>query len=150
MTTRSLRTALLLLGLILRHVQAQEPWNPAELIQPQLLANQLASTARPSPIIVFVGFPALYRGAHIAGAILAGPASKPEGLNSLKKAALALPHNGNIVLYCGCCPFDKCPNVRPAYTLLRSMGFSHVRVVKIETNLHTDWVAKGFPVAKGS
>jgi thiosulfate/3-mercaptopyruvate sulfurtransferase len=92
---------------------------------------------------------AVYRGAHIPGAIMAGPGSQAEGVESLKKAVHELPRNGEIVLYCGCCPFVRCPNVRPAYTALREMGFSHVKVIAIETNLHTDWVAKGYPVEKG-
>ena len=39
-----------------------------------------------APIILSVAFPVLYRGRHIAHAINAGPTSKPEGIEALKKA----------------------------------------------------------------
>jgi hypothetical protein len=43
----------------------------------------------------------------------------------------------------------KCPNIRPAYRALRDMGFQHVRVLNIPTNMHEDWFGKGYP-AEGS
>ena len=91
----------------------------------------------------------MYHSVHIPGAILAGPCSKPEGLETLKKTALHLPRSREIVLYCGCCPFVRCPNVKPAYTTLRGMGFSNIKVLELDTNFHTDWVAKGFPIVRG-
>ncbi len=39
----------------------------------------------------------------------------------------------------------KCPNIRPAYRTLREMGFTHVRVLNIPTNMHEDWFSKGYP-----
>ncbi|MFL6463384.1 MAG: hypothetical protein ACJ73N_03115, partial [Bryobacteraceae bacterium] len=54
-----------------------------------------------------------------------------------------------IVIYCGCCPFDKCPNIHPAYNTLKDLGFTDVKVVVNKTNLHTDWVSKGYPTTKG-
>ena len=54
-----------------------------------------------------------------------------------------------IVLYCGCCPWSRCPNVQPAYEALRSMGFAQVKVLHIDQNFGTNWVAKGYPTAKG-
>jgi len=53
------------------------------------------------------------------------------------------------VIYCGCCPFDHCPNIRPAYTALNAMGFKKLRVLVLPTNFATDWVDKGFPMQKG-
>jgi hypothetical protein len=58
-------------------------------------------------------------------------------------------HDQVIVLYCGCCPWTKCPNVQPAYEQLRSAGFGHVKVLYLATNFGADWVSKGFPVEKG-
>ena len=118
------------------------------------------SNLRPSPIACrpknqcpsfYVGFPTLYRnGAHVSGAILAGPCSKAEGLEALKKAVAELPRDKELFIYCGCCPFVKCPNIRPAYSALHEIGFTNVRVVMIETNLHTDWIEKGYPSEKSS
>ncbi len=124
-----------------------DPWNDRQLIQPRALADWLASD-RPKPLILYVGFPVLYRSVHIPGAKLAGPCSKPEGIALLQSAFAAVPKDREIVLYCGCCPFQKCPNVRPAFEELRTEGFSHVHVLDIPTNFHADWVTKNFPVEK--
>lgn len=91
----------------------------------------------------------LYRSKHILRAIGAGPGSKPEGVALLKKAVAHLPKNADLVIYCGCCPMVRCPNVRPAYHVLKEMGFTHVRVLDIPTNMHTDWFTKGYPSENG-
>jgi hypothetical protein len=39
--------------------------------------------------------------------------------------------------------------VKPADDLLQSMGFTNVKVLYIAGNFGTDWVEKGYPVAKG-
>ncbi|MDQ2840587.1 MAG: rhodanese-like domain-containing protein [Acidobacteriota bacterium] len=124
-----------------------DPWPPADLIEPDSFAKQLPS--KPDKLLVIcVGFPVLYRAAHITGAVLAGPCSKPQGLTDLRKFAANLPHDRQIVLYCGCCPFAQCPNIRPAYTALHSMPFANLKVLHLPTNLHTDWILKGYPVEK--
>jgi hypothetical protein len=55
-----------------------------------------------------------------------------------------------VVLYCGCCPLDKCPNLRPAFLALRDAGFARLRVLLLPNNFNADWVEKGYPVEKGS
>ncbi len=92
-----------------------------------------------------VGFETLYRRNHISKSDYAGPASTPQGLDSLRKKLSGIPRDADLVLYCGCCPFDKCPNVKPAFTLAKEMGFTKVKVLMIEKNLNDDWVSKGFP-----
>src|SRR5438309_1189508 len=56
-----------------------------------------------------------------------------------------VPKDRQIVLYCGCCPWDHCPNIKPAFKLLQSMGFHQIKVLEIPTNFAQDWVDKGFP-----
>jgi hypothetical protein len=124
-----------------------DPWSATELIEPDVFAKQLE--ADPSKFsILYVGFPILYKGAHITNALLAGPCSKPEGLESFRRIITALPGNKETVLYCGCCPFDRCPNIRPAYTAAREMKFARLKVLYLATNLHTDWEMKGYPTQK--
>lgn len=41
---------------------------------------------------------------------------------------------------------DRCPNMRPAFRMLKEMGFAKVRALNLPTNFHTDWSAKGYPV----
>jgi hypothetical protein len=120
-----------------------EPWTANDVIAPGALAKDLKT-----PLVIHVGFDVLYRAAHIAGTPYAGPASKPEGIEALKKAVEGQPHDREIVLYCGCCPMEKCPNIRPAFTLLHEMGYTHVRVLSLPNNLKTDWTDKNYPVDK--
>ena len=128
--------------------QGPDPWTAANLMPPEALAKMLGEKTKPT--ILYVGFPVLYRAAHIPGAILAGPASKPEGLELMRKALAGVPKNQMVVIYCGCCPWNVCPNVRPAFQTLKQLGFQNARLVTIPTNVHTDWTAKGYPVERAA
>jgi rhodanese-related sulfurtransferase len=119
------------------------------LIQPGELAAQLAAKGA-RPAIFQVGPHVLYRGKHIPGAIYAGPAGKPEGFALLKETVGMLPRNREIVLYCGCCPWSHCPNVKPAVALLKEMGFTRVKTMYVETDFAKDWTDKGYPVEMGT
>jgi hypothetical protein len=79
--------------------------------------------------------------------MLAGPASKTEGIADLHPAVASLAKSSAIVIYCGCCPMKDCPNIRPAYRTLKELGFNNLRVLDLPTNFHTDWVLKGYSVA---
>jgi rhodanese-related sulfurtransferase len=109
------------------------------------VAVQLA-TKGARPAIFHVGPNLLYRGKHIPGSIYAGPGSRPEGLEALRVAAGKLPRDREIILYCGCCPWSNCPNVKPAVERLKQMGFTHVKAMFVETNFAKDWTDKGYPV----
>ena len=139
---------LALLGTLCLSQNAADPWSKSDLMEPASLAQEIQS-AKP-PQVLCVAFPVLYRSRHILHAVDAGPGAKPEGLEALKKAAAALPKSADIVIYCGCCPMVKCPNIRPAYRTLREMGFTHIRVLDIRTNMHEDWYNKDFPSEPGS
>ena len=119
------------------------------LVQPNDVSAQLAAKG-PHPAIFQVGPNVLYRGKHIPGAVYAGPASRPEGLELLKNAVDKLPRNSEIVVYCGCCPWGNCPNVKPAMALLKDMGFTHAKAMYIETGFAKDWTEEGYPVEAGT
>jgi thiosulfate/3-mercaptopyruvate sulfurtransferase len=123
-----------------------EPWADRDLVQPADVAKLIGDAK--SPLVIHVGFPVLYRSAHIAGTEFAGPGSKEEGIADLKKAVAAQPRDREIILYCGCCPWDKCPNIRPAFAALHEMGFTHVKAMVVATNLKADWIDKGYPTDK--
>lgn len=126
---------------------AADPWAVQDLIEPSALAARLPLNAS-GPMLIHTGFAVLYRASHIPGAVYAGPGSKEEGIAELKKAVAGQKKDREIILYCGCCPFDKCPNLRPAFAALREMGFTKVRIVRLPENMHTDWTAHGYPVEK--
>lgn len=121
------------------------PWTSKDLIEPARLADTMEHY-RTRPTIICVAFPVLYRQRHIPGAQLAGPASKEEGLSDLRNALGKLSKGAAIVLYCGCCPMSKCPNIRPAYTMTKGLGFSRANVLNLPESFHADWVVKGYPV----
>lgn len=119
------------------------PWTSAEVLAPADLAKQLKGS---DAIILQVGFANLYKVKHIPGSVYAGPGSRDAGIEELKKAVADVPKDRQIVLYCGCCPWDHCPNMKPAYNALRALGFTKIKVMEIPNNFGTDWVDKGYPV----
>lgn len=122
--------------------------SPSVEIEPEALAKMLQSAKGQKPVVLHVGFKNFYDQAKIPASDYAGPCSKPEGLDLLRKRVSSLQHKQFIVLYCGCCPWDKCPNIKPAYEALHAMGFTNVKVVHIAENFGANWVAPGLPTEK--
>jgi 3-mercaptopyruvate sulfurtransferase SseA len=126
-----------------------DPWTRQQTVDPATLAKELSGPVGARPTIVSVSPHALYLGGHIPGAIYEGPGMSPEAIKGLKRWAGHLPRSTNLVVYCGCCPLVHCPNLRPAFRALQSMGFTHIRALILPTNFYTDWYSKGYPTAKG-
>jgi thiosulfate dehydrogenase len=124
-------------------------WKDARQISPPELMKLLSRSKASRPTILQVGYLVLYEGAHIPGAIYAGPASSAEGMARLRQEAARIPRDKEVVIYCGCCPWEKCPNVHPAYEELRKMGFTNLVVLLIPQDFHHDWMEPGYPVARG-
>lgn len=127
---------------------ASDPWTKSEVLEPAALASMVKGEKPPT--VLCVAFPVLYKLKHISNAGFAGPGSKPEGIEMLKKAVANLPKNADLVIYCGCCPMVKCPNIRPAYKTLKEMGYTHVRILDIPNNMNADWYSKNYPSEEGS
>jgi len=141
--------ALILVLLPLGHAQNNpNPWNDSQTVQPDALRKELANP-KTAPTVLFVGFQRLFTAGHIPGAQYHGNGGSPEGLEQIKAWASPLPRSINLVVYCGCCPMDRCPNVRPAFTALREMGFERLRVLVLPTDFAIDWADKGYPYEKG-
>jgi len=119
------------------------------LISAEDLARALADTTRPRPEVLQVGFKVLFRTGHIPGSRYIGPGSKPEGIDALTRALGKIPKTRDVVLYCGCCPWADCPNVRPALRAAQRAGFPKTRVLYVARNLQHDWVDKGLPIREG-
>jgi thiosulfate/3-mercaptopyruvate sulfurtransferase len=120
------------------------------LIQPADLAAQLAASGTHPPVLLYVGPNVLYRARHIPGSVYAGPAGRPEGLELLKHTLEGIPRDREVILYCGCCPWGNCPNVKPSMALVKQMGFTRVKALYLESNFATDWTAKGYPAEPGA
>ncbi len=123
--------------------------SPLEMMKPAELARRLGDPGAKSPTILHVGPKYLYGKAHLPGALHAGEGGEAEGLERLRRTVAAVGKDEEIVVYCGCCPESRCPNVRPANAELRKLRFSRVRVLDLPTTLKDDWTALGYPVDKG-
>ncbi len=149
--------ASLLVSLPLAHAQFQPSASSdsafsiplSGVMQPGQLNQMLQTPSKEPPLILQVGSHLLFSEAHIPGSEYAGPGSQPAGLDMLRMRVSSVSKNKLIVLYCGCCPWNRCPNLGPAYHLLQSMGFTNVKVLYMASNFGEDWVAKGYTVAKG-
>lgn len=119
--------------------QNPENWSQDQLIQPAALATQLRANQN-LPLIFCVG-----PGAIIPHSVDIGMTKDPENLEKLRSHLKSLPKSTNIVIYCGCCPFSHCPDVRPAVALLKEMKFSNFHLLNLPDNIKTDWISKGYP-----
>jgi thiosulfate/3-mercaptopyruvate sulfurtransferase len=126
-----------------------DPWSSKQTVQAADFAKELRQEKDPYPTVIYVGVKTLYEGGHIPGAVFYGPGSTEQGLADLKNFAATLPKSSDVVLYCGCCPLEKCPNLRPAFSVLKDSGFARLRVLLLPTSFNSDWVEKGFPLHKG-
>ncbi|MES2377597.1 MAG: rhodanese-like domain-containing protein [Bacteroidota bacterium] len=118
------------------------PWTDKELLEPSVLAATIKKGTS-KPVILNIGVVE-----DIPGARHIGAANKEENLTKLKEAVAKTPKNTELIIYCGCCPFTRCPNAQPAFNTLKKMGFNNVKLLNLSTNLKTDWIAKGYPVVK--
>ncbi|HEX6915282.1 MAG TPA: rhodanese-like domain-containing protein [Chitinophagaceae bacterium] len=121
--------------------QKPENWTADQLMQPADLAAAL-NARKDIPVIICVG-----PGAIIPNSVNIGPVNKPDGLEKLKAALDSIPKDRKVVVYCGCCPFDHCPNVRPAIDALKALSFKHYYLLNLPHNVKTDWIDKGYPTA---
>lgn len=117
------------------------PWTDDQLMSTEALANILRTPAAQPPLIFNIG-----PMENIKGATLIGPTKDKSNLEKLRKALASVPRDKMIVIYCGCCPLRVCPNVRPAFELLKEMKFTNPRLLNIEHNLKTNWIDPGYPM----
>ena len=118
------------------------------LIQPADFAKTLQAGGA-KPVILQIGPHMLFVQAHIPGSEYVGAAGSPAGLEKLRTRVKTMKKDAAIVLYCGCCPWEHCPNVAAAYNELQTLGFRNTKVLYIANNFGADWVDKGYASTKG-
>lgn len=123
---------------------AQKPvtWTPDQLMQPADLAASIRTNTN-IPVILSVG-----PGAIIPHSIDIGMTNDEKNLEKLKIELAKLSKSTPVVIYCGCCPFERCPNIRPALETLKEMHFTNYHLLNLSTNIKTDWISKGYPVTE--
>ena len=137
-----MRNILLLLWLFLFTAcnTENEPWTNSQLIEPSYL-NIILSKQNKLPNIISVG-----PGKVIPNSIGVGECRYEKNLNILKNHLLSFSKDSEIILYCGCCPFKDCPNIRPAFSLLNSLGYKNHKLLNIRNNIKTDWIDMNYPI----
>lgn len=121
--------------------QTSEPWTFKDLIEPEALANLIANSKEESLVIFNIG-PL----EDIKGAVHIGSTARKGGLDKLSKALVSVPKDKMVVIYCGCCPFRNCPNIRPAFNLLKEQGYKNPKLLDLKQNLKVDWTDYGYPM----
>ncbi|MGG5207663.1 rhodanese-like domain-containing protein [Chryseobacterium sp. MIQD13] len=106
--------------------QTKDPWNDSQLMDPALLASMITKNKAKDVVIISVGPEAI-----IKGSVDIGPTHEPENLEKLRNYLKNVPKGKEVVIYCGCCPFVKCPNIRPAFRLLQEMGFKKAKLLNL-------------------
>ena len=115
-----------------------EPWTAKQLMETQTLARKI--TQNQNLAIISVGPDAV-----IKNSFAAKPASEPENIQNLKNYLQNISKDTEVVIYCGCCPFEKCPNIRPAFEMLKESGYKNAKLLNIPKNIKVDWIDKGYP-----
>ena len=122
-------------------VRQTEPWTAEQLMAPADMAARINKAGASQPLLICVGPSGI-----IKGSIEAGPSRDKENLDKLRKLLSKEDRNREVVIYCGCCPFEHCPNVRPAWSLLTEMHFTHAKLLNLSHNIKIDWIDHGYPV----
>jgi len=121
---------------------AQNPinWTSDQLMDPSELVTAIKDNKVPA-IIFSIG-----PGAIIPQSKDIGMIKEAENMRKFKEQLAALPKDTKIVVYCGCCPYEHCPNVRPAIELLKEMKFTNYKLLDLPHNIRIDWINKGYPI----
>ena len=118
--------------------KTHEPWSISQLLEPKLLSSSIESEKN-VPKIISIG-----PGVVIKNSIGIGECRFKENIEKLKSLVSTYSKDDQIVLYCGCCPFKNCPNIRPAFTLLNELSFKNHKLLNIENNIKADWIDMGY------
>ena len=121
--------------------QQKNPWSSKQLLEPEALTSRITQDQTRNLLILSVGPEAV-----IKNSVDIGPASETGNIIKLKNYLKDIPKDKEVVIYCGCCPFDRCPNVRPAFKLLQEMGFKNARLLNLTQNIKVNWLDKNYPV----
>lgn len=121
--------------------QKAEPWSKKQLIATETLASRIEQGETESLFILSIGPDAI-----IKGSVDIGPTMEAENLDKLKHYLKDVPKNKEVVIYCGCCPFERCPNIRPAFTVLKDLGFKNGKLLDIPQNIKVNWLDNDYPM----
>ena len=85
------------------YAQNPENWTSEQLTPPAAIAATFKAN-KEVPVIFSVG-----PGAIIPNSIDIGMVSDEKNLDKFKEQLGKFPKSANILIYCGCCPYEHCP-----------------------------------------
>lgn len=139
--TKNIKIVGFLIILSWQKASGQNPinWTNDQLIEPSELAATIKSN-KDIPVIFSIG-----PGAIVPHSKDIGMIKEEENMKKFREQLSGLPKDTQIVVYCGCCPYEHCPNVRPAIQLLKDMKFTNYKLLDLPHNIKIDWINKGYP-----
>lgn len=121
---------------------AQAPlWKKEQLMSTKELADKITTNAKDKPLVFNVG-----PMDNIKGAVAMGAATNVTFADKMKSTLAMENKTKAVVVYCGCCSYSSCPNIKPAYDILMAQGFKNTKVLELPEGIKPDWVAKGYPM----
>lgn len=118
-----------------------DPWTPQQLLSTKVLSTRITQNKMDQTILINIGPDAVIKNSFNLGPVQ-NKGNQEKLQNYLKKVS----KDKEVVLYCGCCPFEKCPNIRPAFKSLIAMGYKNTKLLNIPKNIKVDWIDKGYPI----
>lgn len=135
-----LTLALAFSGILMSYSQTPI-WKKEQLMPTKELAEKIQTNAKDKPLVFNVG-----PMEQIKTAVFVGRGTSVTGLEKLKSSVAMENKNRTVVVYCGCCSYASCPNIKPAYDVLIAAGFKNTKVLELPEGIKPDWVAKGYPM----
>ncbi len=131
---------LVLAGTVISYSQTPL-WSKEQLMPTKELADKINTNAKDKPLVLNVGPMEL-----IKGAVDVGRATSVTGIEKIKSTLSMENKTRTVVVYCGCCSYASCPNIKPAYDAVISAGFKNAKVLELPEGIKPDWVAKDYPM----
>jgi hypothetical protein len=132
---------LLTIALMTAGLSQAQQWKKEQIMPTAELADKITSGAKDGPVVFNVG-----PMENIKGAVFVGRATSATFTDQLKRELNMVPKTRTVVVYCGCCSFSSCPNLKPAYDALVTLGYKNAKVLDLPEGIKPDWVAKKFPM----
>lgn len=137
------RLLLLFCSLLFSLVMQAQPnsFKAEQLLQPAKLNEAYSKPAAAQPLILNMGVER-----NIKNAVEVGIVSSPSKYQKLVEVMKKVPKNREIVVYCGCCKLENCPNIPIALEKLSALGYKNVKILNLIEGINEDWIDKKYPM----
>ncbi len=123
------------------NITLAQTWKKEQIMPAAELAAKINAPSGDKPMIFNVG-----PMDNIKTARFVGKGTSVTAIDKMKQELSMEAKTKAVVIYCGCCSFASCPNIKPAYDALVAAGFKNTKVLEIPEGIKPDWVAKGYPM----